>query len=106
MYALSNSTIYTGENIISDKSLVIEDDLIKSIIDLEKVPAGIEILDYTGLIIVPGFIDLQIAGAGGYLFSENPTAEALNKIADGIMRKDSTTAKLTKYYDRISNLLA
>ena len=90
MYALLNATIYCWNQTISDKALIIDNEIIVSIADPEDIPAEAEILDYTGLMIVPGLIDLQIAGAGGYLFSENPMAEALNKIADSIIKTGTT----------------
>jgi len=37
-----------------------------------------------------GFIDLQIAGGGGYLFSSNPNPEALAKITESILETGTT----------------
>lgn len=41
-------------------------------------------------LIVPGFIDLQIYGAGGRLFSYEPTADALAAIEDDLLQKGTT----------------
>jgi N-acetylglucosamine-6-phosphate deacetylase len=42
------------------------------IIDVLRIDCG-------GGLVMAGFIDLQIAGGGGYLFSSNPNPEALQK---------------------------
>lgn len=41
-------------------------------------------------LIVPGFIDLQIYGAGGRLFSANPTVESLTIIENDLLKKGTT----------------
>jgi len=39
-----------------------------------------EIVDATGLLLRPGFIDLQVNGGGGALFNEQPTLEGIRQI--------------------------
>jgi len=88
---LTNATIYTGDEILSGKSIKIKDNLIEDISDSVKVQSDCEIIDCSGLNISPGLIDLQIAGAGGYLFSSHPRAEALEIIAESIVRSGTTS---------------
>jgi N-acetylglucosamine-6-phosphate deacetylase len=88
--ALTNGVIYTGDQIITGKSLLIKGDTIDSVIRKDSVPADTEIIDCNGHFIAPGFIDLQIAGAGGYLFSSNLNGKSLNIIADSILRSGTT----------------
>ena len=83
--AFKNATIFTGNETISGKTLIIRDDRIESIADPTAVPADAQIIDCSGRFISAGLIDLQIAGAGGYLFSSNPYAEALKAITDSIV---------------------
>jgi N-acetylglucosamine-6-phosphate deacetylase len=54
------------------------------------VPDNAERIDCGNDFLAPGLIDLQIAGAGGFLFSEYPTAEALRAITDTIVRTGTT----------------
>ena len=88
--AFTNATIFTGSETISDKSLLIRNDRIESIVDPSKVPDDSNIIDCKGSFISAGLIDLQIAGGGGYLFSANPTPEALRAITDAITLSGTT----------------
>jgi len=65
--ALTNAIIFTGKSEINGKTLLIEDDRIRSVSDLEIIPKGVNIIDCKGSYIAPGLIDLQVAGGGGYL---------------------------------------
>lgn len=83
---LTNGTIYTGKEIIKEKVLVIEDDKIKEVTEPEKIPGNVSRINCKDGIIAPGFIDLQIYGGGGYLFSNAPSAKALQSMIDGLLQ--------------------
>ena len=83
--AFINATIYTSNEKLTGKAILAEDDKIKGIIENELVPGNAKIIDCKNLVIAPGFIDLQIYGGGGYLFSNNPSALALKSMADGLL---------------------
>jgi N-acetylglucosamine-6-phosphate deacetylase len=89
--ALTNGKIYTGDGIITGKAILIKDGLITGIIDADTIPSGYEKTDCREQNIAPGLIDLQIAGAGGYLFSSYPSSEAVGKIAESIVRTGTTS---------------
>lgn len=86
VYALINATVFTGKEKLTGKVILIESDRIKAIVDPGSIPAGANIVDYNGYFIAPGIIDLQIAGGGGYLFSENPSRNALDAIIESIIK--------------------
>ncbi|MGN6249695.1 MAG: N-acetylglucosamine-6-phosphate deacetylase [Ginsengibacter sp.] len=88
--AFINSTIYTGNEKIEGKALLIEDDIIKGITGNDEVPADAEKIDCKGLTIAPGLIDLQIYGGGGYLFSNAPSAEALKAMTEALLKVGTT----------------
>jgi N-acetylglucosamine-6-phosphate deacetylase len=88
--ALVNATIFTGKKKQKNKAVLIKGNLIESIIDQESVPASAKKIDCNGNFVAPGLIDLQIAGAGGYLFSANPTAMALKSITRAILKTGTT----------------
>jgi N-acetylglucosamine-6-phosphate deacetylase len=90
LYALKASAIYTGDEKLSGKVIIIDNDTIKDIVDDKDIPGRAEIADYEGCVIAPGLIDLQIAGGGGYLFSENPSAEALEAMTANILMSGTT----------------
>lgn len=88
--ALTGAVIFTSNEFISGKAVIIEHDRIESITDNGSIPGHAQIFDCNDYIIAPGFIDLQIAGAGGYLFSANPSAEALTSITHSIIKSGTT----------------
>lgn len=90
LHALKASAIYTGDEKPSGKVIIIDNDTIKDVVDDKDIPGGAEIADYEDCVIAPGLIDLQIAGGGGYLFSENPSAEALEAMAESILKSGTT----------------
>jgi N-acetylglucosamine-6-phosphate deacetylase len=66
-YALVNCKIFTGEKFITDKSLVIENGLIKDILSMQELKDAkvSTVIDLKGGLLSSGFIDLQINGCGG-----------------------------------------
>ncbi|MBE0666223.1 MAG: N-acetylglucosamine-6-phosphate deacetylase, partial [Bacteroidales bacterium] len=88
--AFTNAIIYTGTEVVTGKALLVEDEKISGIIDRELIPSGTRIIDCGGDCIAPGLIDLQIAGGGGYLFSDRPSAQAMNGMADSIIKSGTT----------------
>ncbi len=77
MYALSNCTIYTAENILKSHAVVIEGKQIQSIQATAKLPPDITIIDLNGANLCPGFIDLQLNGCGGVMFNSAITEQTL-----------------------------
>jgi N-acetylglucosamine-6-phosphate deacetylase len=67
--------IFTGNHWLQDHSIIIEDGYIKEIVPASSITAA-----KTCDTILPAFIDLQIYGAFGNLFSVYPTAKTLNLI--------------------------
>lgn len=88
--AFINATIYTGREVITGKALLIDNETVSAVTDLNKIPPGAITIDCTGNSIAPGLIDLQIAGGGGYLFSDSPSAEALTAMTESIIRSGTT----------------
>ncbi|MDX9726584.1 MAG: N-acetylglucosamine-6-phosphate deacetylase [Bacteroidales bacterium] len=90
LLAFTNARIFTGTETINGKALIVRDNKIDSLTELSHIPSGCEIIDCDGNYLTAGFIDLQIAGAGGYLFSAEPTPEALKAITSAIVRTGTT----------------
>jgi len=88
--ALTNATIFTGSETIEGKTVLINNSRIEAITDTLSIPTDTEVFDCGGNYISPGFIDLQIAGAGGFLFSANPSAEALKAMTRSITESGTT----------------
>lgn len=80
---LLNCTYFDGENFIPNQDIKIEKEKITVVSNsFSKIPSDD--------IIVPGFIDLQIYGAAGKLFSADPSVEALTQIEDELLSKGTT----------------
>jgi N-acetylglucosamine-6-phosphate deacetylase len=88
--AIMNAAVYTGAEIVRGKSLLIRNGRFEALIDPQQVPVNAEKIDCSGNFIAPGLIDLQIAGGGGHLFSDNPTPETLDAIARAIVSNGTT----------------
>lgn len=93
--AFTNGTIYTGAQVITGKVLLTEEGKIKALVNPAEVPAHATVVDCNGHIIAPGLLDLQIYGGGGYLFSAHPSPEALNAMAQALVKSGTTGFLLT-----------
>ena len=88
--ALINAIFFTGSEILTGKALLTEGNRIMGFSDPDTLPEATLRIDCKGLLVTPGLIDLQIAGGGGFLFSADPTPEALEAIANAITRSGTT----------------
>jgi N-acetylglucosamine-6-phosphate deacetylase len=88
--ALINASIFTGEERLENKALLISNGQIHSIVDPEQIPAGFEITDLKGLTLAPGLIDLQIYGSGGKLFGALPDEEGLEQMENDLLAQGTT----------------
>ena len=78
--AIINSRIYTGEQVVEDKIILIEN---RKIISLQsEIPDETEIIDLKGKNIAPGLIDIQVNGGGKYYFSQYPNRQTLQDMSD------------------------
>ena len=87
-HAIINGRIFTGEKIIEDKIIIIEDGFITAI--QNELPADAEIVDIERKNISAGFLDIQINGGQKLYFSQQPTEEALHDICDSSLLYGTT----------------
>ena len=93
--AITNGIIFTGAELISNRTVLIKGAKIAGIIRSVDIPAGTKIIDVKGNYVVAGFIDLQIYGGGSHLFSANPTKATLREIAQSLVKKGTTGFLIT-----------
>ncbi len=74
--AYKASEIFTGETILRDHQVVVENGLIEKIIPSER-EHGYTVTDLGDVLIMPGFLDAQVYGAAGFLFAQYPTQDTL-----------------------------
>lgn len=76
MLVIQHATIYTPDRIIDGGAVLIEDGRIVEVGQAFALstPPNAQVIDATGLILVPGFIDMQFNGGFGRDFTTEPTA--------------------------------
>lgn len=74
MLRIKNAAIYTPQQVIENGDLLVEAGRIVEVAqaDPSSRPAGAEEIDASGLILAPGFIELQLNGAFGDDFTADP----------------------------------
>ena len=74
---ITNTTIYTGKEALSGSAILMNEGIIVGFVYDSDIPDDYEVRDLGGNSIAPAFIDLQIYGGNGFLFSANPSIEAI-----------------------------
>jgi N-acetylglucosamine-6-phosphate deacetylase len=75
---LRNARIFTGEEILQGRDLLLADGVIQALPPPDK---SADAIDLEGGLLAPGFIDCQVNGGGGVLFNDRPDAPAIAAIA-------------------------
>jgi N-acetylglucosamine-6-phosphate deacetylase len=75
--AFTNAAVFTGNEKITGCAILVNDKKIETVVLASEIPSAYIIHDLNGNNIAPSLIDLQIYGGNGYLFSANPSAEAI-----------------------------
>ncbi|PTL76354.1 N-acetylglucosamine-6-phosphate deacetylase [Vitiosangium sp. GDMCC 1.1324] len=88
---LKGARCFTGERMLDGHAVVVEGEHITAVVPAAEAPADAQVVRLPeGALLVPGFIDTQVNGAGGVLFNETPTAEAALAIAAACRRSGTT----------------
>lgn len=83
--ALTGARIFDGRQFHDECALIIENQYIDGIVPAEDIPQDCQCTSVDGGILTPGFIDLQINGAGGVLFNNAPHVETLKTMSDALL---------------------
>ena len=86
--AIKNAQLFTGEEIISDSVVIIENGFITAI--QKTIPDGAEIIDWQGMNMSAGFIDTHINGGEKYYFTQYATEETLHDIYSAGLKYGTT----------------
>ena len=72
-----NGHIYTGNGVLTGKAILVKDGIIQDIVEEASMPPTCARHDLQGMNIAPSFIDLQLYGGNGLLFSHELTPASL-----------------------------
>lgn len=84
---IPNTSYYNNDTLITNQEIEISNTNIAAIRPATTVSNNQSIT-------VPGFIDLQIYGAGGRLFSADPTIESLTIMENDLLKKEQRVSWL------------
>ncbi|MEO5911277.1 MAG: N-acetylglucosamine-6-phosphate deacetylase [Pelobium sp.] len=85
--AIKAKTIYNNQEIYKDQILLIEDGIITDL-DAKQIPNGFKKME--AAIVCPGFLDLQIYGAGKTLFSADLSHKSLEEMEAILIQQGCT----------------
>ncbi|MFO7447982.1 MAG: N-acetylglucosamine-6-phosphate deacetylase [Ignavibacteriaceae bacterium] len=90
--ALIGGTLITPFRVIKNGALVIEKDKIYEVGKATDVtiPEDCKLIDVSGKLICPGFVDLLVHGGGGYGFADD-NEESIEKVSNYFLQHGSTT---------------
>ena len=94
-YAFANARIFTGEAFQTGHTLLTENEKIIGFAGDEPISPDFQVIDLQGQTLVPGFIDLQIYGGGGRLFSNDISPEAIAATYDSHKHTGTTGFLIT-----------
>ena len=87
--------LFTGREIQTGKAILVREGKIMEIVDASAIPAGYRIRELSGYMLAPAFVDLQIYGGNGKLFSTEMTTEALEAVYEYCLQGGCTQFMIT-----------
>ena len=106
MQALVNARVLLDQGFVEDKAVLIDGSKIKDIVPTEAVAADLSLEDLGGAMLVPGFIDTQVNGGGGFLFNDAPSVRTIRTIASAHARFGTTGMLPTLITDELDVIRA
>lgn len=89
-YSLVNGLIVTGGDILRGKAVLVDGSKIIDVVEKSALPQDVEQIDLKGNYLSPGFIDVQVNGAGGAFFGGNPTPGGLEIMEKALLKTGTT----------------
>ncbi len=105
MQALHNGLVFDGSTFSSNQAVLISNDLIVDIIPESEIPSSAQLFNLNGYFLAPSFIDLQLYGAHGKLFSQELSFESLQATDDYCISGGCTRFLITMATNTIEKFL-
>lgn len=104
--ALTNATLFTGEQILTDHVLWMESGKIKDLLPASLLPTSISKRDMNGAWLVPGFVDFQLYGGSSGFLTRDGSVESIQNTYDTHRQDGTTTIVPTVYSTSKERILA
>lgn len=104
--AYHNGVIYTGEQILHNQAILTRDGFIEEIVSQSEIPANYQRINVRGKNIAPSFIDLQIYGGNGKLFSEDTSIASIQATYEYCLNGGAANFMITMATNSIDKFLA
>lgn len=90
-FALVGARIFTGEDFLDNHAVIINGDIIESIVPIQDLADDIQQIPLREGLLVPGFIDLQVNGGGGKFFTHEYSLSTIKTMLDAHRSKGTTS---------------
>ncbi len=97
--------IFTGQTIETGRAVLARNGKVIDIVDSNAIPAGYRQKDLPGYMLAPAFVDLQIYGGNGRLFSADLTTDALEAVYEYCLQGGCTQFMITLATNSIEKFL-
>jgi N-acetylglucosamine-6-phosphate deacetylase len=87
--------VFTGTELYTGKAVLVKDGKISGITEVADIPAGYRKEELGGYLLAPAFLDLQIYGGNGKLFSAELSTEALEATYEYCLQGGCTQFQIT-----------
>src|SRR5260221_1661557 len=87
--------IFTGHEIQTGKAVLVREGKVTGIVSASDIPADYRQRNLPGYLLAPAFMDLQIYGGNGRLFSAEMTTEALDAVYEYCLQGGWTQFQIT-----------
>lgn len=103
--ALVAREIFTGREIHTGKAVLVREGRIVDVVDRNAIPADYRVRELQGYLLAPAFIDLQIYGGNGRLFSSELTTEAIEAVYEYCLQGGCTRFMITMATNSIEKFI-
>ena len=103
--ALIAREIFTGHDIQTGKAVLIRDARIVDTVPVDEIPAGYRVRELPGYMLAAAFIDLQIYGGNGLLFSADLSTAALEATYEYCLQGGCTQFMITMATNSIEKFI-
>jgi N-acetylglucosamine-6-phosphate deacetylase len=103
--ALIARELFTGRDIQTGKAVLVRDGKIVDIVAASAIPAGYRIRELNGYMLAPAFMDLQIYGGNGSVFSADMTTGSLEAVYEYCLQGGCTQFMITLATNSIEKMI-